>query len=177
MLSTYLPALCAVAASAVSATQIIQPHVEEFDCELDTKEECLQKYGTEWQQANRDNRIVNGNAVTVNQEAAFYTRLLTCAGGCSICGSSWISGTFILTAAHCVDSANAEVNFYENAQFNNQFPSNFAGASGQVTGNDIIVHTNWNPDNVGAGWDIALLNTRRSTPYPAPIKLADMNFF
>ena len=96
---------------------------------------------------------------------------------CSICGSSWISGTYILTAAHCVDPAGAEVNYFENANFNSQFPSDFSGESGKVSGANIKIHPNWNMDDVVDGWDIALLNTQRSDPYPFPIKLADISFF
>ena len=55
----------------------------------------------------KNGRVVNGQAVTDSNTAPFYSRILSCAngnGGCSICGSSWITGKTLVTAAHCVDA-------------------------------------------------------------------------
>ena len=56
---------------------------------------------------NSNDRVVNGFDVTDPNEAPFYSRILSCSegtSGCGLCGSSWITGKQLLTAAHCVDA-------------------------------------------------------------------------
>ena len=57
-------------------------------------------------EATRSSRIVNGIDVTDVNEAPYYSRILSCSQGghdCSTCGASWITGKYLVTAAHCVD--------------------------------------------------------------------------
>ena len=51
-----------------------------------------------------------------------HVRILACNPnlnqGCFTCGASWISGKYILTAAHCVEPDQTDISFFNNPTSN-----------------------------------------------------------
>ena len=110
----------------------------------------------------------------------FYCRIISCSegtSGCGLCGSSWISGKQLLTAAHCVD-ANQSGNKPDHKVYVYQWLGN-GGDFSQSTGpayivptDNVVLHANWNLDLLTSGYDIAILNVPREDDSPNIIKLA-----
>ena len=101
--------------------------------------------------------MVNGYQVTNFNEAPFYAKILSCASGtneCSICGSSWIAGYQLVTAAHCVD-ANVDGSKPDHAVYVYQWMGSDGEGTGQFDGGwsfkvetgGVKVHPSWN-----TGW-------------------------
>ena len=128
----------------------------------------------------KQGKVVNGYQVTDSNEAPFYARILSCAsgnGGCSICGSSWITGNTLLTAAHCVDANEDGTNPNHNVYV---YPWRDGGVVGggsythSVPTGRVTVHADWFSGDVGQGHDIALIDVQPAQDHPHIIEMANM---
>ena len=83
---------------------VFENHIQTQNVATETLAPSIQLETYDFQDASA--RIVNGQQVAdPNTEAPWFARILVCLSKtsmCSICGSSWITGKHMLTAAHCV---------------------------------------------------------------------------
>jgi len=98
-----------------------------------------QRYKLLSETADKRPRIANGEPATADQ-FPFFTALGT--SDFNVCGGSFLSKKYVLTAAHCVmdeDSVTIKDYYVE-------FGSLFNGFGGRVGVNSFIVHPNWDPN-------------------------------
>ncbi|KAG8452592.1 hypothetical protein GDO86_004394, partial [Hymenochirus boettgeri] len=85
------------------------------------------------------------------------------------CGGSLIRANRVLTAAHCVDRS---VSYRVVVGDHNIYQSD--GTEQYLSVSRIVKHGNWNPNNVAAGYDIAVLHLASSATLNNYVKLAQL---
>ncbi|KAM4797281.1 chymotrypsin-like elastase family member 1 [Rhinophrynus dorsalis] len=85
------------------------------------------------------------------------------------CGGSLIRADRVLTAAHCVDrTVSFRVVLGEHNLSQND------GTEQYISVSKIVKHANWNPSNVAAGYDIAVLHLASSATLNSYVKVAQL---
>ena len=102
-----------------------------------------------------------------------HVRILACNPnlnqGCFTCGASWISGKYILTAAHCVEPDQTDISFFNNPT-SNAYNNRVSG-----TIKTIKHHECWDFDVTDfalTGYDIMLLEADTDEEFDQPIRLS-----
>uniref|UniRef100_F6R841 pancreatic elastase n=1 Tax=Xenopus tropicalis TaxID=8364 RepID=F6R841_XENTR len=117
-----------------------------------------------------NSRVVGGTNASPNSWPWQISLQIQSGSGFShTCGGSLIRTDRVLTAAHCVDRAGPfRVILGEHNLSVNEGPEQIIAVS------KIVKHVNWNPNNVAAGWDIALLYLASSASLNSNVQLASL---
>ncbi|KAM4700136.1 chymotrypsin-like elastase family member 1 [Discoglossus pictus] len=118
---------------------------------------------------NENNARVVGGTNSAKNAWPWQITLQYLSGGSwyHTCGGTLIRANWVLTAAHCVDRSNTyrvvvgDHNLYQND-----------GTEQYISVQKVLIHANWNTNNVAAGYDIAVLRLASNAALNSYVKLA-----
>ncbi|KAM4700141.1 chymotrypsin-like elastase family member 1 [Discoglossus pictus] len=118
-----------------------------------------------------DNARVVGGTDAVTNSWPWQISLQYLSGGSwyHTCGGTLIRSNWVLTAAHCVDRSSTyrvvvgDHNIYQND-----------GREQYISVQKVLIHANWNTNNIGLGYDIAVLQLASNAELNNYVKLAQL---
>ncbi|XP_048038412.1 elastase-1-like isoform X1 [Megalobrama amblycephala] len=117
-----------------------------------------------------EERVVGGEVASPNSWP-WQISLQYLSGGSyhHTCGGSLVRRNWVLTAAHCVDTSRTwRIVLGDHDIYNHEGREQYMSVS------QVIIHPNWNRNNVAAGYDIALMRLSSDATLNSYVKLATL---